>query len=735
MKIHIGVIESDFNDKNSNSSSWSTTDEIKGWGKRYKVRILGVHSEDKSTTPSSSLPIAEVIYPVTAGTGHEACYQTDALKPGSTVILWEDDNKRLFITGCKGNNEQTNLFRGDTPTGFIPYSLTYSGPSFNFSTVDNKFFESSSNIQYLNNWANYYELSDGKRTSALTASSVCDKAPVGQIQIAIQNFIKDVNEAKIWLLKQKQSIQSPITETNYSGISTGSILNKTIDNQQLFLNTQKASTQTYSIDQWLNNKIQNVSKDISKYLKDIVYRIQIGSTNLINDALKDVYYTLFPNELQKFKDKVETANDLIACLFRKIIRNLLKMVANFLKSAADYVINPAICIIENFIGGLLGKIIGLISDAINAILQPLNTILGAFDVASNILNLVEDILTTLSCDETPSCPQIQEWSIWGGPEAIFTTSNLSDIFNKIKSFSTSLTQSIDLDNFDFDLDFSDVFESNCNIGALTCGPPEARFIGGGGSGASGNAIINSLGQLIGIDITSFGKNYTSSPIIKIYDSCGNGSGAVARAIIGPVNISSSQTTTTTATQLPQTTTTTNSQTTTPFQSTTPSSPTTSNTTNGVINVVIEDPGSGYIPTPDGSTGATGSTLTDSVSTNKTTINYPILSNGSYPVIMKLCEIVIEDGGFGYTQSDTIEIAPSNGAIAKPYFTNDGSLYKIEIISKGEGFKSLPSITINTKTGYNAILLPRLCSEQIGDKIISPTLDKIITVIDCPGNRK
>jgi hypothetical protein len=713
MKIHLGVIESDFNERNSKSSSWSKKEDIKGWGRRYKVRILGVHSENKATTPSASLPIAEVIYPVTAGTGHEACYQTDALKPGSTVILLEDENKRLFITGCKGNNEETNLFRGEPSTGFVPYSLTYSGPAFNFSTVDNKFFESSSNVHHLDNWANFYELSDGKRTSALAASSVCDAAPVGQIQIAIQNFIKDVNEAKIWLLKQKQSLQRPITETNYSGITTGSILNKSIDNQQLFLNTQKPATQTYSIDQWLNNKIQNVSKDISKYLKDIVYRIQIGTTNLINDALKDVYYLLFPNELQEFKDKVDTANDLIACLFRKIVRNLLKMVANFLKSAANFVINPAICIIENFIGGLFGKIIGLITNAISEILQPLNTLLGAFDLASNILNIVEDILTTLSCDEKPSCPQIQEWSIWDGPESIFTVSSVSDIFNKIKSFSQSIVSS----DFDFDLDFSDIFESNCNIGALTCGPPQAKFIGGGGNGASGNVIVNALGQVIGIDITSSGRNYTSAPIVKIQDSCGNGSGAVARAIIGPVigaQISAGSNT--------------------PFSPSIPSiGSTTSTPSNGVINVVIEDPGNGYIPVPDGSSGATGSTLTEKLPV--TTINYPILSNGSYPVIMKLCEIIIEEGGFGYDSSDTIEISPSNGSIAKPYFTSNGSIYKIEIISKGEGFKELPTITINTKTGYNAILVPRLCSEQIGDKIITPSLDKIITVIDCPGNRK
>jgi hypothetical protein len=717
MKIHIGIIESDFDEKNSNHSLWSNESEIKGWGKRYKVRIPGVHSEDKAVTPSSALPIAEIIYPVTAGTGHDACYQTDNLKPGSTVILWEDDNKRLFITGCKGNNEKTNLFRGEPNQGFIPYSLTLSGPSFNFSTVDNKFFESTSNAAYLNNWANFYELSDGKRTSPLTSSSICERAPLGQIQITIQNFIKDINEAKLWLAKQKKSLQQPIQV----GISTGENLNKSIDNQQLFQNIQKPVTQTYSIDQWLTSKIQNVSKDISKFLKDVSNRIETGVTNLINDALKKVYYTLFPKQQQELKVKVETANDLIACLFRKIVRNLLKMVANFLKSAADNITNPAICIIENFIGGLFGKILGLITSAIDAILQPLNAILGIFDIASDLLNIVEDVLTTLSCDEQPSCPKIQEWSLWEGTESVFTTTNFSDIFNKIKSFSASVQDSIDPDNFNFDLDFSDIFANNCNVGALACGPPTVKFIGGGGSNASGNAIINSLGQIIGIDITSSGRNYSSPPVIKFADNCGNGSGAIGRAVIGPVFVSipsSSIIGLNTNTSGISTNTTNTGIGTTVIETT------------GVINVIIEDTGNGYLPVSDGSLGATGLTLSDKLI--NPTIKYPISSNGSYSVIMKLCEIIIDDGGFGYNQSDTILINPSNGAVARPYFTTGGSLYKIEILSKGEGFIEPPNITVVSKTGFNAVLIPRLCVEQIGEQINSTALDKIIDVVDCPG---
>lgn len=698
MKTYFGIIESDFDEVNTVQTLWSNKTEIKGWGKRYKVRIPGLHSEDKNVLPSRDLPIAEVIYPVTAGTGHDSCYQTDALRPGSTVILIEDDNKRFFIIGCKGNNEQTLLYRGEPSQGFVPYSLAYKGPTFNFSTFDNAFIESSTNTAFLNSWANFYELQDGQQTSPLSTTSNCEKVPLGQIQITIKNFIRDVSEARIWLEKQQNNN------------SSNDYFSKTIDNNRLFYKITKPINQIYSYQQWLSNKIQNTSKDVSKYLKDIVVRIQIGTTNLINDTLKDFYYLLFPNQLQAFKEKVETANDLIACLFRKIIRNLLKLTAKFLESAVNVIINPATCFIENFIGGFFGKLMGLINNSLDVILQPLSVVLGGFNVSSNILNIVEDILTTLSCDESPSCSKIQEWSLWSGQESVFIqNSNTSDIFNKISSFAETVQDSLSLDNFDFDLDFSDVFRSDCNTGAIACGPPTVEFLGGGGNGASGNAIINSLGQIIGVDITRPGENYTSSPFVKFIDRCGNGSGAVARAILGTVPVSSNNQNTQII-QSPQ------------------SSQTEGSTTTGIVNIIIEEPGEGYLQVPDGSFGGNG--LTTIEKQTSTTIEFPIKATGEYPVIMKLCEIIIEDGGFNYSSSDTIQIIPENGAIAKPYFTTSGSIYKIDMISKGEGFKELPEILVISQTGFNAILTPRLCSEKIENPVIS--LDKIINVIDCPG---
>jgi hypothetical protein len=64
------------------------------------------------------------------------------------------------------------------------------------------------------------------------------------------------------------------------------------------------------------------------------------------------------------------------------------------------------------------------------------------------------------------------------------------------------------------------------------------FVGGGGSGAAGTAIVNTSGQVTGIVITSEGSGYSSAPAIVITstNSPTPGSGAAATALLTGVNI-------------------------------------------------------------------------------------------------------------------------------------------------------------------------------------------------------
>ena len=89
---------------------FENAESIPGWGRRYKVRIIGLHDKEEEAIPSSELPWAQVMYPITAGGGQSAAGQTPALRQGNFVFgffLDGQDQQVPVIMGVMGNNAQT----------------------------------------------------------------------------------------------------------------------------------------------------------------------------------------------------------------------------------------------------------------------------------------------------------------------------------------------------------------------------------------------------------------------------------------------------------------------------------------------------------------------------------------------------------------------------------------------------------------------------------------------------
>ena len=114
------ILPGKFADKNS----------VPGWGRRYKVRIIGLHDREEQTIPSDQLPWAQVMYPITAGGGQTASSQTPNLRQGNFVFgffLDGQDQQVPVIMGVLGNNAQTILSNKTALTGgqnFSPQSGT-----------------------------------------------------------------------------------------------------------------------------------------------------------------------------------------------------------------------------------------------------------------------------------------------------------------------------------------------------------------------------------------------------------------------------------------------------------------------------------------------------------------------------------------------------------------------------------------------------------------------------------
>ena len=80
-----------------------------GWGRRYKVRILGLHDQGETEIPSKDLPWANVMMPVTSGGSLSNSGQTPALRQGNMVFGFFMDGSAMtvpVIMGVLSNNAQ-----------------------------------------------------------------------------------------------------------------------------------------------------------------------------------------------------------------------------------------------------------------------------------------------------------------------------------------------------------------------------------------------------------------------------------------------------------------------------------------------------------------------------------------------------------------------------------------------------------------------------------------------------
>jgi len=108
-------------------------DENKGWARRYKVRILGIHDQGETKIPSDKLPWAQVMYPVTGGGFLSSSGQTPNLRQGNMVFGFFMDGQQMqvpIIMGILGNNAK-NVMAATTGDNRVtneqPGSLAVSG--------------------------------------------------------------------------------------------------------------------------------------------------------------------------------------------------------------------------------------------------------------------------------------------------------------------------------------------------------------------------------------------------------------------------------------------------------------------------------------------------------------------------------------------------------------------------------------------------------------------------------
>ena len=129
-----------FTGRIASSNSWQDNTEAahfdpenqKGWGCRFRVRYTGLHSGNTEDLPDDQLPMANVIMPVTSGSGLGGGGDTTALTAGTLVWGFFMDGaagQDPYIVGClvNSNDDVTKKQPKDKLGGHQLFNDTYRG--------------------------------------------------------------------------------------------------------------------------------------------------------------------------------------------------------------------------------------------------------------------------------------------------------------------------------------------------------------------------------------------------------------------------------------------------------------------------------------------------------------------------------------------------------------------------------------------------------------------------------
>lgn len=295
----------------------------------------------------------------------------------------------------------------------------------------------------------------------------------------------------------------------------------------------KYVNQTLNAIQNLQSEIQATIQEIVGVLKTLVHRAREWVLKKIKKGIEDLIdKATTPQTTEPKKALLSRIIDEIFCKFDDIIAGLFNLVGDFLYSLIGKVINVPFCAVESFINALLSKLLNDIDralkpffDQINKALAPVSKIMGSvFQVIDYILGF-EGFLC-----EKPECnDELKEFEAgpWGRPQNT-KTDNWSNF-----SFSSGISKSVNgwmNDFFGAGKGGGYVSPGGCYAGDFNCGV-NVEIFGGGGSGAAGAAVVNKIGQIVGVNLFNGGSGYTSPPFVSFVDPGGCGNNASGHANI------------------------------------------------------------------------------------------------------------------------------------------------------------------------------------------------------------
>ena len=377
---------------------YANAGQVPGWGRRYKVRIIGLHDQGEVSIPSEDLPWAQVMYPVTGGGGQTESFATANLRQGNMVFGFFIDGQEMqvpVIMGVLGNNSQsilaptigndrvTDTQNGSLNTSGIAGGQTAKSEAIREVLPDEALQTTKPGISPYTlepsstTIVNEYGLSSSASKSSVVRQYTSDaedlaskRGLVGEKRV---KFIE--RKIKKSLAKQKKREESPLTppqpgatkehvdgihqlesadvkrqdkykekipmmkadnqlESAVKNIQT--IVDNLISKIDKYLQTfQSYVEQVSSTIQNIRKEIENAASAMAKYMKIIYDKIAEYITKIVNQGLTTVVSTIPSSFRHLFADVKEQMTGLTYCLYNKIIQTLAGQILSKLQDSID----------------------------------------------------------------------------------------------------------------------------------------------------------------------------------------------------------------------------------------------------------------------------------------------------------------------------------------------------------------------------------------------------------------
>ena len=302
----------------------------------------------------------------------------------------------------------------------------------------------------------------------------------------------------------------------------------------------------------MDKEIDKVSKEISGAMSGIVRGARLNLFKEINEKVDSTISFLDPDFLIKNLE-IKKAKDDAYCLIENLLNGLKNFVGDFIKGLLGNILNIPLCAAEQFIGGLMSNLTDKIQSAIGPAISAISKLSGIAmpsfsSMMTKAMEMAQTALALFSCEGNAceTSPADFMTNIGPDPKKVLNFDGVGGLINKFTSLSGSgLTGALDSlvgSTFpqvrigDMVGDFAGGSPLNglvggCNVSSKVCGPPRIEIFGGGGLGAAADAVINSIGQVVGVNMKSFGGGYSKAPFVSVFDDCSNGKGATAKAVV------------------------------------------------------------------------------------------------------------------------------------------------------------------------------------------------------------